>query len=305
VIGLSTAWLTEREGITAQDIVRQIVDLGFEMVELDYRIRETLYREMKSLILKEELKVMSIHNFFPLPDDAHLRRANGDRFLLSSPDRGERDLAIQMTIRTIECAQDIGAAAVVLHLGKVDMKAENGHLFDLFNHQRLDHPEGHLFLEGKLKERRERREPYLESVFFSLDRLNREAEKRGILLGVENRYYYHEIPDFEEIGIIMDRFSEGSIRYWHDMGHAYVLERLGIIEPGSLLRSYAPLNAGVHIHDAIGIDDHRAPGTGEIDFAGQKDWLLSVPIKILEVHKKSDRLEVINARKMLKRIGII
>ena len=305
MIGLSTAWLTEREGITAQDIVRQIVDLGFEMVELDYRIKETLYREMKSLILKEELKVMSIHNFFPLPDNAHLPRANGDRFLLSSPERGERDLAIQMTIRTIECAQEIGAAAVVLHLGEVEMKPENRHLFNLFNHQRLDHPEGHLFLESKLKERRERREPYLESIFFSMDRLNREAEKRGILLGVENRYYYQEIPNFEEIGIIMDRFSKGSIRYWHDMGHAHVLERLGIIEPGSLLQSYAPFNAGVHIHDAIGTDDHRAPGTGEIDFAGQKDWLLSVPIKILEVHKKSDRLELINGREMLKIIGII
>ena len=305
MIGLSTAWLTEREGITGQDVVGQIVDLGFKMVELDYRIREKTYREMKSLIIKEELKVMSIHNFFPLPDDVPLSRASGDRFLLSSPEKEERGLAIRMTIRTIECAQDLGAAAVVLHLGKVDMEPENDRLYDLFTRQRLDCLEAHSFLEGKLKERKKKRGPYLESIFFSLDRLNREAEKRGILLGVENRYYYHEIPDFEEIGIIMDHFSGGSIRYWHDIGHAHVLERLGIIEPGSLLRSYAPLNAGVHIHDAIGTDDHRAPGTGEIDFGGLTDWLPCVPIKILEVHKKSDRLEVLNGREMLKRIGVI
>ncbi len=305
MIGLSTAWLTEREGITGQDVVGQIVDLGFKMVELDYRIRETTYREMKSLIIKEELKVMSIHNFFPLPDDIPLSRASGDRFLLSSPERGERGLAIRMTIRTIECAQDLGAAAVVLHLGKVDMEPENGRLYDLFNRQRLDYPEGHLFLEGKLKERRNKRGPNIESIFFSLDRLNLEAEKRGILLGVENRFYYHEIPDFEEIGIILDSFSGGSIRYWHDMGHAHVLERLGIIEPGSLLRSYGPRNAGIHIHDALGTDDHRAPGTGEIDFMSLADWLRSAPIKILEVHKKSGRLEVAKSREMLKRIGLI
>ena len=305
MIGLSTAWLTERKAITGRDVIRQIIDLGFKMVELDYRIGETTYREMRSLILKEKIEVMSIHNFFPLPDDAPLSMASGDRFLLSSPEKEERGLAIRMTIRTIECAHDLGAKAVVLHLGKVNMAPENERLYDLFNRQRLDSPEARLFLEGKLKERRVKRDPYLEGIFFSLDRLNREAEKRGILLGVENRFYYHEIPDFEEIGIILDRFSGGSIRYWHDTGHAHVLERLGIIEPGSLLRSYAPLNAGVHIHDAIGTDDHLAPGTGEIDFMSLADWLRSAPIKILEVHKKSDRLEVANGREMLKRIGLV
>jgi len=305
MIGLSTAWLTEREGITGQDIVVEILHLGFSALELEYRIRETTYRKMRPLILKEKLKVMSVHNFFPLPDDVPLSKASGDRFLLSSPEKDARDLAIRMTIRTIEYAQDLGAAAVVLHLGRVEMEPENERLYDLFNRGSLSSPEGRLFLESKLKKRREKRGPYLESIFFSLDRLNREAEKRGILLGVENRYHYHEIPDFEEIGLILDHFSGGSIRYWHDMGHAHVLERLGVIEPRSLLPSYAPFTAGIHIHDAIGTDDHLAPGAGEIDFVGLADWLRSAPIKILEVHKKSNRLELINGKDMLKRIGVI
>jgi sugar phosphate isomerase/epimerase len=237
VIGLSTAWVTEREGITGRDVVDEIVELGFRGMELEYRVTETMYREMRPLILKGRVKVMSIHNFFPLPDDIPLSKANGDRFLLSTPEKGEREWAVRMTIRTMECAEDLGATALVLHLGKVDMEPEYERLYDLFSHRRLGSTEGRLFLEGKLKERRELRGPYLESIFFSLDQLNREAEKRGILLGVENRYHYHQIPDFEEIGLILDRFSGGSIRYWHDIGHAHVLERLGIIEPGSLLQS--------------------------------------------------------------------
>ena len=305
MIGLSTSWLTEREGITGRDVVDEIVELGFRGVELEYRVTEAMYREMRPLILKEQLKVMSVHNFFPLPDDIPLSRASGDRFLLSSPEKGERELAVRMTIRTIECAEDLGAAAVVLHMGKVDMEPEKERLKDLFNHQRLDSSEGHLFLEGKLKERKEMRGPYLESVLSSLDRLNREAERRGILLGVENRYYYHEIPDFEEIGLILKRFSGGSIGYWHDIGHAHALERLGFLEPGSLLRSYGPLTVGVHIHDASGMDDHRAPGTGEVDFVSLTDGLGCSPIKILEVHKKSDRLQLIRGMNMLKSIGII
>lgn len=305
MIGLSTSWLTEREGITAEHILGEMVDLGFRGVELEYRVTETMYREMRPLILKGKLNVMSIHNFFPLPDDIPLSRASGDRFLLSSPEESERELAVRMTIRTIECAEDLGAAAVVLHLGKVNMEPENERLKNLFNHQRLGSPEGRHFLERKLKERKKTRGPYLESIFFSLDRLNREAEKRGILLGVENRYHYDQIPDFEEIGLIMERFSGGSIGYWHDVGHAHALEKLGFLEPGSLLRSYAPLSIGIHIHDAIGMDDHRAPGTGEIDFVSLIDGLRCAPIKILEVHKKSHRLQLTRGKDLLKRIGII
>lgn len=305
MIGISTAYLTETDGITGQDIVGEILELGFSAVELEYRVRETTYREIRPLIVRENLKVISVHNFFPLPDNEPVSKASGDRFLLSSLDREERELAIRMTIRTIECAGDLGASAVVLHLGKVDMEPENERLEDLFYHQRLDSSEGRDFLKAKLKERSERRTPYLESVFFSLEQLNHVAEKRGIILGVENRYHYHQIPDFEEIGLILKRFSGSSIRYWHDIGHAHTLERLRIVERGSLLRSYGLLSAGIHIHDAIGTDDHWAPGSGEIDFIEAVDWLRSAPIKILEVHKKSDRLKVESGMEMLKRIGLM
>lgn len=305
MIGISTAWFTEREDITARDLVREIIELGFSAVELEYRVRETTYREMKPLILEEKLTVTSVHNFFPLPDDEPLTEASGDRFLLSSPEKEARDCAIRMTTRAMECAGDLGAEAVVLHLGKVNMEPENEHLYSLFNGQRIDTTEGRLFLERKLKERREMRGLYLESVFFSLDQLSREAERRDIILGVENRYHYHEIPDFEEIDLILKRFSGSSIRYWHDMGHAHVLERLGIPKSGLLLPSYAPFCAGIHIHDAIGTDDHWAPGAGEIDFAAAADWLRSSPIKILEVHRKSNRIDLVRGRDMLKTIGVM
>jgi sugar phosphate isomerase/epimerase len=304
VIGLSTAWLTEREGITGNDIVGEILELGFRGVELEYRVTEAQYREIRPWVVKGDLKVMSVHNFFPLPDHIPPSEASGDRFLLSAPEKSERDRAIRMTIQTIECAAVLGADAVVLHLGKIDMEPESQRVNHLFAHQMLDTPEGRHFLERKLRERKERRGPHLEGIFFSLERLNREAEKRGILLGVENRYQYHQIPDFDEMDLILSRFSGGSLRYWHDIGHAHTLERLGFLEPGSLLRSYGHLSLGVHIHDAIGSDDHYAPGTGEVDFLALTDGLKSTPIKILEVHKKSDRLQLLKGKALLETIGV-
>jgi sugar phosphate isomerase/epimerase len=273
VIGISTAWLTECANVTGRDIIREFVELGFKGVEL-------------------------------VPDDVPLSEASGDRCSLASLDKAEREMAIQMTLRTIEHAEDLGARAVVLHLGKVDMDPEYERLNHLFAHQGLDTPEGRHFIRDKVKERRERRGPHVESIFSSLDHLNREAENRGVLLGVENRYHYHQIPDFEELGIILRRFSGASIRYWHDIGHAHALERLGFIEPGSLLRSFAPLSLGVHIHDALGTDDHWAPGYGEIDFLSLTDGLKSAPIKILEVHGKSDRMQLIRGMEMLEKIGV-
>lgn len=304
MLGLSTSWLTERPEITGPDVIEAIVALGFRAVELEYRITESMFRAMHPLILKEKLKVSSIHNFFPLPDGIPVSRASGDLFLLSSPDKEERDRAVEQTIRTIQSAQSLGASAVVLHLGRVDMEPEYDRLHEFFRHKMLGSLEGRSFLRSKLRERREKRQPYLEGVLHSLDRLSREANNRGVVLGVENRYHYHEIPDFEEIGQILERFSGGSVRYWHDIGHAHVQEKLGFIEPGALLRAYGSKLVGVHIHDARGIDDHRAPGTGKIDFWALGESLRRAQIRILEVHKKSDRNQLLRGRDMLEKIGL-
>ncbi|MBW2059177.1 MAG: sugar phosphate isomerase/epimerase [Deltaproteobacteria bacterium] len=304
MIGLSTSWLTERPNITGIEIVQEIVGLGFEAVELEYRIGVSTFEEILPLILKERLKVWSIHNFFPLPPGLPLCRASGDLYLLSSPDPEERNLAVRETSRTIELAQGLGASAVVLHLGRVEMDPEYGRLNRLFSEGRLGTAEGRSFLERKLKERREKRKPYLEAVFKSLDRLAREAQGRGILLGVENRYHYHEIPDFEEMGGILDRFTGGPVRYWHDVGHAHVQEKLGFVRPGALLGNYGDRLAGVHIHDSLGTDDHRAPGTGEIDFPSLGESLKRAEIRILEVHQKSSREELVRGVEMLRAMGL-
>jgi sugar phosphate isomerase/epimerase len=285
--------------------MEEILALGFKGVELEYRITEALLREMRPFLRRERLKVLSIHNFFPFPEGFPRSKAGGDLFLLSSPEKEERRQAVAKTIETLEAAERLGALAVVLHLGRVEMEPDRDRLYKLFRRGVLNSSRGRRFRETKLRERTEKRRPHLDSVLQSLDRLNREAEKRGILLGVENRYSYHEIPDFEEIGEILGRFSGGSIGYWHDVGHAHVQEKLGFIKPGALLRSYGPELVGVHIHDALGTDDHWAPGAGEINFSDLSESLKCAPVKILEVHKKSDRNQLLQARTMLEQIGLI
>lgn len=119
MLGISTCWWHNKAD-RAGRIIDEILQLGLDGVELEYRITHSMYQEMKPR-LKTTLPVLSIHNFFPLPEGVDTEAASGDLFLLSSNDPEERSRAIKYAIRTIEHAHDLGATAVVLHLGRVDM----------------------------------------------------------------------------------------------------------------------------------------------------------------------------------------
>jgi sugar phosphate isomerase/epimerase len=148
--------------------------------------------------------------------------------LLSSPDEDERSKAVAYSIKTIEHAHDHGARAVVLHLGKVDMPDRTEDFFELYRHGLIGEGEGLKFFQEQRAIRQARKKRNIDAVLASLEVLNKEAVNRGVVLGIENRFHFHEVPDFEEIGHILREFKGGNIRYWHDVGHARVQENLGL-----------------------------------------------------------------------------
>ena len=75
----------------------------------------------------------------------------------------------------------------------------------------------------------------------------------------------------------------GSIRYWHDTGHAEVQDKLGLTSHAELLNSYSGYMAGVHIHDVKDLTDHLAPGEGDFDFSALKKHLKPSTVKVLEL----------------------
>jgi sugar phosphate isomerase/epimerase len=134
-----------------------------------------------------------------------------------------------------------------------------------------------------------------------LEELNRVAEKRGIFLGIENRYHFHEIPDLEEIGLILRSFKGGNIRYWHDVGHAKVQENIGISSQRSLLEAYGEDMIGIHLHDVRGLDDHLAPGQGEMEFSDIRVFLKPSIITVLEVHPEVERKALLEGIRFVKK----
>jgi sugar phosphate isomerase/epimerase len=303
MIGLSTAW-TSHDARTGAEILDPIVDLGFGAVELEYRITGKLFQEILPRIRAHEIRILSIHNYFPVPEILSPEQASGDCFSLSSLDREEREKGIYYTCRTIERAHDLEARAVVLHLGRVETDLPRNGLQQIYWEGEWK-DKGAELLQQEQEERRQLRDPHLDALLFSLDKIIKQAERLGVMVGIENRYYLREMPDKEEIGIILDQFRGGPIGYWHDTGHAAVFETLGIGKHEELLKAYAPRMVGIHLHDCQGIDDHKPPGKGEIAFEMVKQYIPEQVIKIMEIHPQAQGEEILEGLAFLKEKGIV
>jgi sugar phosphate isomerase/epimerase len=282
MLALSTSWQSGGT-VTAEEMFAALKNLEISAIELSYRISEDFYREMQNPLKRSGLKVVSVHNYFPVPAVKLASKGSGDLFLLSNQDDEERQRAIRYTLKTIKHAAELGAAAVVLHCGLVEMNHEMQALYQYVNLNRLESKEAQIFIHNKLKERARRKPGHMDSLLTSLDRLVSVAEKQGVLLGLENRYHYHELPGLDDFEVIFDKFRGAPIGYWHDTGHAHANESLGIIPRGSLLQAYATRLIGIHLHDAVGLDDHIPPGSGEIDFTALKPFLKTDTIKVFEL----------------------
>jgi len=306
MFGISTAWKSS-EINTGIELLKELEKTEAPAIELEYRLSSNVFKEISAELKGSSLQVFSLHNYCPHPEILPLNKASGDVFWLSAIDEQERKLAVQYSLRTIQNAHEIGAQAVVLHLGKIKMDREGKRWFELFEDGKFQDKEGQDFLLRKLKEREVAKKPYFDALLKSLDTLNKEAEKLNIRIGAENRYYWDDFPNFDEIGLILDHFSGGKIGYWHDVGHAQTRETFGLAKHEDFLKFYSDQLIGIHLHDChqIGYNDHFAPGTGFVDYDMIKKYLPANALRIIEVHSRVTLAELQQGILFLKQKNII
>lgn len=281
MIGVSTSWRAKQVN-SGKELLRELSDVGAEALELEYRVSEEIFTELKPLIKREQIPILSIHNVFPLPQIEA-------PFALSAIDPEERRLAVKLAHRTIEIAADLEAQAVVVHLDSVPMDSRFEEIFRLYDEEKYGTGEWDVLMEEQTKERRSKSAKSLDAALFSLDELNAYATRYDIWLGVENRYFYHEIPNTEEMEVIFSKFTGSRVRYWHDVGHAHVEQNFGWQSHKELLDRFSHLMVGCHLHDVEGHSDHKAPGTGQVDFNLLKDYVRSDTLKIVEVFPEVEK----------------
>ncbi len=175
MLGISTCWWHNKVD-RADHIVDEILQLGLQAVELEYRVTHSMYQEMKPrLKLQRTLPVLSVHNVFPIPEGLGPDAGSGDLFLLSSTDPQERSRAVKYAIQTIEHAHDLEARAVVLHLGRVDIPNPVEEFSRLYNSGKVHEKEALTFIDAQRCARGAIGQKNLDAVLLSLEKLNKEA----------------------------------------------------------------------------------------------------------------------------------
>jgi sugar phosphate isomerase/epimerase len=263
---LSTSFIQIHPDIEGEDLVADFRDLPITGIELEYRLPTPLFHQTCTALRKAGIRVTSLHNFCPLPLELLETGGSGDLFSLSDIRREERQEAVKRTLQTIDHAHELEAGAVVLHCGRVAMPADTRQLYNRFNQETNMSVETRDWLETKIAERDRLKPAHLDALCFSLEKLLQAADRRHVRLGLETRYHYHELPGPDDFRPLLQKFEGAPVGYWHDTGHAFVNEQLGLVAEGRLLENLSDRLIGIHLHDAEGLEDHLPPGSGHIDF---------------------------------------
>jgi sugar phosphate isomerase/epimerase len=301
MLSFSTCWNSGRHQ-DGEEMIREIVDLGFNRVELGHGIRLSLMEGAMRALDKGLCKFSSLHNFCPLP--VEITRASPDCYKFSSPDERERERALRHTFQTVDFAVRLDAEFVVLHLGRTSISDFTDKLVR-FAEVGMIHSRDFVRTKLDCIKRREAEAPrYFQRAKDALRRIADYAGEKGIRLGVESRHSYEEIPNEEEMLQVLEEFDE-PVGYWHDFGHVQVKHNLGYLDHVEWMEQVAPRLLGCHLHDTQWPGrDHMAPFTGDVDYDSLLAFLPKDTLFVFEMSPRRTSEEIVEAReKWIARFG--
>jgi sugar phosphate isomerase/epimerase len=278
---MSTCWNSHRH-TDGRAMLREIRELGFDRAELSHGIRVSLVPGILEAVQAGEMRISSLHNFCPLP--MGVTQPSPNLYQCSADSPREVDSCWKHTLKTLEMAERLQASAVVLHLGRVEMKSYTDKLLELVERGLQNEPKyQRLCAEADAKREAKQAAYWTRSLQF-LEQLVPEARKRGLQLGIENREALEELPLDGDFPSLFQRVNSPAVVYWHDFGHAQIKEHLGLLSHARHLESLQNHLGGAHIHDVVFPGrDHRPPGSGCVDFAGLKALLPPHTLKVFEL----------------------
>jgi sugar phosphate isomerase/epimerase len=261
---LSTHWNAARHS-DGRAMIDEILELGVSDVELGYDLMLELVPGVRERVRERAVRVTSLHNFCPVPVGA--LRGHPELFLLAAADARERESAVANTRKTVEFAAEVGARAVVVHAGYVDVPVKTQELIALAERGELHSPEYDRLKMKLLMKRESRVGRCLDDLCRSLEALLPALETYKIVAAIELLPAWESVPSEQEMEVLSRRVPSPWVRFWYDAGHGRIRDNLGFVASLRWLEKLRPLLAGAHLHDvAPPASDHLMPPRGQMDF---------------------------------------
>jgi sugar phosphate isomerase/epimerase len=275
-------------------------ELGFTHIEANTSISP----EMLGELIKTTVPISSIHS--PCPAVLSSREIPISKLSLSSRDVSERMEAVNFTKKTIDLAANVGARAVVVHMGEIPMDLSfQDRLYELHDGGYAQTQEYSQAKEALVYQRISQASSYLDAAKRSLQELREYSRQKGIILGLETRFHFSEIPNMDEMAELLNEAPESLVGYWHDVGHAEVQQQLGFSLHEEWLSRFKDRMVGIHLHDIHGISDHHAPGKGNMNWEMIAKYLPRGIVKVCEIGEWNDEQQIKGVVKFLQRKGIL
>jgi sugar phosphate isomerase/epimerase len=279
-IGLSTSW--NGPGYNPHALLDQHRGLGFRRLEAYMHFSVDELTALALAARSRDMHIASLHAPCPLRTN---ERGDRDRWTdgLSSTNAVERANAVEAIKRSVDGAVELGAQAIVVHLGNAGVAPRQGMIFDTIARFGRMSDQHRVLRDQAWAEREAAKGPHLEAGLRSIRAIGEHAAGSGVRIGVECRDGYHEIPSLDEFAEIFAATDGLPVGYWHDAGHGAKLDYAGFLEHEELLRRYGDRLVGMHVHDTRAGRDHLAPGMGDTDFDMLARYLQPTTIKTLEL----------------------
>lgn len=286
-------------------MVREILDLGFEYIELSHGVRITLVPGILQAVDEGIVKISSVHNFCPLPTGVNFAAPN--LYQPSASNSQEQALWFRNTLKTIDFAHRVGAGFMVIHSGSVrflfldpEVKLVEK-LGDRTLEMVKDDDEFATLRDSMRTKMRRRQKKFRRRTVEAYRRILPAAKEKGVKICIENREGFSELPlDDEMRGLLHELGEPEWFGYWHDSGHAELKQRIGLFPHRQLLEDNSSRQFGFHLHD-VSLDDrdHQPIGSGVIDWKMIRSYIRPEHVLILELSPKLRSSQVLQSREFV------
>jgi len=301
LIAISTAWIPE-DGWPIEKVFTRLDMLEPQAIELNYRVHPLNIEAVRRQAEQRGIVITSLHNIcsanpITLPQD--------DRYgdTIASLDEDVRRLGVTYLRETAEAARALRARAVVIHSGTVDALKQSPTYSNKMKRATKENDPSILtsYLPAFLQERARIAPQYLEQLVKSLKEVC--PEFPDLQFGLEIRYHYYSLPDFDELDAVFSQVDCDNLGYWHDCGHGQVQENLGIRRHEDWLKRYRHRLIGIHLHGMGNLlVDHQAPREDNMDFAMISRYTDAGTVLVIEANHTNSVDAMLAGKKYLERI---